>query len=95
MNQPKIGDRYQHYSGVIYTFIGFTKSVELDDQDLIIASNSLIALQDETGHIIVRPLNHLSDIMYKGKAVQEYSTIPDGSTYYYRYEKLEPVEVVA
>jgi len=95
MNQPKIGDRYQHYSGVIYTFTGFTKSIELTDQDLIIASNSLIALQDETGHIIVRPLYHLSDIMHNGKAVQEYSSIPDGNTYYYRYQKLEPVDATA
>jgi len=95
MNQPKIGDRYQHYSGVIYTFIGFTKSIELTDQDLIIASNSLIALQDETGHIIVRPLTHLSDTMHNGKAIEKHSSIPDGSTYYYRYQKLEPVDVVA
>lgn len=81
-----IGDQFRHYSGTLYTFIGHVKSIETETSDATIVSNSVIALQDNRGHIIVRPLSHLSHIMRNGKPISE-TTNTDG-TNYYRYEKL-------
>ena len=73
-NIPTIGDQYKHYTGIIYTVLGFVKSIETEVKqlsDTIIVSNSLVALQDPNGHIIVRPLTHLSSTV-KGKDIPIY-----------------------
>lgn len=60
LKQPIVGEQYKHYTGVIYTVLGFVKAVELEsDPDTIIVSNTLVALQDSVGHIIVQPTSKL------------------------------------
>jgi hypothetical protein len=68
LNQPTIGEQYKHYTGIVYTFIGFVKAVELESSpDTIIVSNSLVALQDSATHIIVEPLSKLFSVIITDK----------------------------
>lgn len=73
LQEPTVGEQYKHYTGVIYTVIGFVKAVELESEpDTIIVSNALIALQDPVGHIIVQPISKLFSSVTTDKEPQLY-----------------------
>ena len=69
----KVGDKYRHFKGTVYTVVALARHTETDEE--------MVVYKDEQGNTWARPKEMFSSLVDKGK----YPEIKQK----YRFEKIE------